>query len=231
MSDQSSKTLESMSQATWYNRWTQTKFNKYLSGDILEVGCGIGNFSTYLAKHGNLVGIDVNEDHIKEARKKIKESGEIGFGDIEKGKYFFKARIFNTIVCMNVLEHIKNDSKALSNINSILAKDGYLILLVPAHEFLFNSIDESIGHYRRYEKNKLEQLLKENGFEIYKIRSLNLIGSLGWFIAGKLLGEKNISENKIKMFNFISPAFLFLESIFEPPFGTSILVIARKVEK
>lgn len=223
----SSQTLESMSQATWYNRWTQNQFSQYLSGEILEVGCGIGNFSSFLSKYGNLTSIDINRDYLRQAKKKLNQEVDVGFGDIEKGQYFFKEKEFNTIVCMNVLEHIKDDLKALKNIYDLLTIGGCLILLVPAHQFLFNKIDQSIGHFRRYQKEKLKLLLTED-LEIVKIKEINFLGSLGWFLAGKLFKEQKVSEGKIKLFNLISPPLLLLENIFEPPFGTSILVIARK---
>lgn len=228
MKDQSSQTLESMSQATWYNRWTKNQFSRYLGGAILEVGCGIGNFSTYLVNHGRLTAIDINEDYIRGAKNKVQNKAEVGFGDIEKGKYFFKKEVFETIVCINVLEHIKDDAKAMENIYKLLSTEGYLVLLVPAHKFLYNLIDESIGHVRRYEKNQLKQKLENIGFEIVKLRKLNFLGSIGWFIAGKIFKDKRVSEGKIRIFNLIAPLFLTLETIIEPPFGTSILVIAKK---
>ena len=229
MKDQSgSATLESMSQAVWYNRWTQYKFCKYLSGQILEIGCGIGNFSKYLLKYGKLTAMDINKDYIKEAKKKVDGQADVGFGDIEDGKYFFGGRIFDTVVCLNVLEHIKDDAKVLKNIYKLLAPGGILILLVPAHPFLYTIIDESIGHFRRYDREKLKKMLKISGFEISKIRNLNFIGSIGWYMAGRLFKDRQVSESKIKIFNLISPIFLLLEDIFEPPIGTSILVIARK---
>src|SRR3989338_8239685 len=87
-------TLESMSQAVWYNQWTLSKFKKYLRGEILDVGCGIGNFTNTLSKYGPVTGIDVNEDYIKNLQKDKKI--EIGLGDIEKGKYFFSHKEFDT---------------------------------------------------------------------------------------------------------------------------------------
>lgn len=231
MKDESGRTLESMSQATWYNQWTKGQFSEYLSGDILEVGCGIGNFSTYLTNYGKLTAIDINENYITEAKKKINEQTKVGLGNIETGKYFFKDKIFNAIVCINVLEHIKDDVKALKNIFKLLSPDGNLILLVPANKFLYNLIDESIGHYRRYQKEELKQLLKEVGFEILKIRNLNFLGGLGWFIVGKLFKDNQITEKRIKIFNLVSPPFLLFENIFEPPLGTSVLAIVRRRNK
>lgn len=230
MISQSSKTLESMSQAIWYNRWTLEKFARYIKGDILEIGCGIGNFSKNLTKYGQLTAIDINKDYIKKAKKEVEGRAEIGFGDIEKGEYFFSRKVFNTIICINVLEHVNDDTKALKNVYELLAPGGFLILLVPTHSFLFNSIDGAIGHYRRYEREGLEKRLKGIGFEISKIRNLNFVGSIGWYISGHLFKAREVSQNKIKIFNSISPIALFLEDIFEPPFGTSMLVIARKEE-
>lgn len=222
------KTLESMSQAIWYNRWTLRKFSQYLKGKILEIGCGIGSFSMYLSKYGSLTAIDLNEEYVSNAKNRVDGQVEVGLGDIEKGEYFFKDRVFNTIVCINVLEHTKDDIKVIKNIHKLLAPEGFLVILVPAHRFLYNSIDDSIGHFKRYEKEELKKLLEKNNFEIVKLKKLNFLGSIGWFIAGKFFKEKKVSEGKIKIFNFISPFFLLLENLFEPPFGTSILMIARK---
>lgn len=231
MADNSSITLESMSQATGYNTWVKNKFTKYLYGSILEIGCGIGNFSKYLSKYGSLTAIDINKEYVNQAQSRINKGAEVGLGDIEKGVYFFKDRKFDTVVCINVLEHIEDDKQALININKLLTKDGNLILLVPTHQFLYNLIDKSIGHFRRYEKEKLRLLLIDCNFEIVKARNLNFLGGIGWFIAGKLFNDSKVSEEKIKVFNFISPVFLALEGIFEPPFGTSVLFVLKRRDK
>lgn len=221
------KTLESMSQAVWYNRWTIKKFEKYLKGDILEIGCGIGNFTKDLKKYGKVWAIDIQGSYIKELKEKGEGEG-VGVGDIEKGKYFFKDMKFDCIVCINVLEHIKDDQKALENIFKLLKKDGCLILLVPAFGFLFGEIDKAIGHYRRYTINDLQKLLTEIGFKVIYKRILNMLGAFGWFISSKLLSEDKVDEKKIKIFNFLAPIMLPLEDMIQPPFGTSLLVIAKR---
>lgn len=231
MSDQSSKTLESMSQAIWYNRWILQKFAGLVKGDILEIGCGIGNFTKSLTKYGKVTAIDINNDYIEQAKKKVGGYARIGFGDIEKGNYFFKGRVFDTIVCINVLEHIKDDVMALQNIYKLLKPNGILILHVPAHLFLYGSIDAAIGHFRRYEIKKLINNMQSSGFEIDQAKRLNFIGAVGWFIVNKLFRDKEVKETKIAIFNLIAPIFLSLENIFEPPIGTSILVIAKKKDK
>lgn len=224
----SEKTLESMSQAVWYNRWTLKKFEVFLSGKILEVGCGTGNFTENLTKYGQVFAIDINKTYLNKLTSKLGESVKVGFGDIEKGKYFFKEQKFNSIVCLNVLEHIKKDKNAMENLYKLLHNNGYLILLVPSHPFLYGQLDKAIGHFRRYKKNNLVQKLNYLKFKIKSARVLNLLGAIGWFIAGRFLKESKVENEKIKIFNFLAPFILPLEDLIEPPFGTSILIIAQK---
>jgi len=221
-------TLESMNQAMWYNRWTLSKFSKYLSGDILEVGCGIGNFTPSLARYGRVWAFDVDRHAVAATKKRISKNATIGRGDIENGAYFFKNKRFATIVCLNVLEHVKGDQQAIRNMQKLLLPGGYLILLVPIHQALFGTIDAAIAHHRRYTPNKLITQLKRHGFRIVSQRKLNLFGAIGWFITGKILKRTKINSAYIRLFNLFSPLLLPLEDIVAPPFGTSILVIAQK---
>ncbi len=220
-------TLESMSQAGFYNKWTFDKFRKYLKGDILEVGCGIGNFTQTLSQYGSVTAIDIDQSLIEKFTKTNSSNINMGLGDIEKGEYFFKKKGFDSIVCLNVLEHINNDTKALENIFNLTNPSGNLILLVPIHDFLFGSIDESIGHFRRYDPKELTRRLENLGFTISFSRKLNFLGALGWFFSGKILKNKQITENKIRLFNLLSP-ILYLENIVEPFIGTSVLIVAKK---
>ncbi len=226
--DNGQRTLESMSQAAWYNQWTVKKFLPYIHGDILEVGCGIGNFTNYLVKLGRVYAIDIKRSYIRETKRLVKDKAEVGFGDIEKGKYFFKKKEFECIICINVLEHIKKDSGALANLHKLLKSKGFLILLVPAHDFLFGKIDEAIGHFRRYDKQKLKEELGGTGFKVISSRRINMLGAIGWWFSSKVFSEKIVSENQIKIFNLIAPFVLPLEDLKEPMFGTSILLVAQK---
>ncbi|MBI3103831.1 class I SAM-dependent methyltransferase [Candidatus Daviesbacteria bacterium] len=229
MSDPSSfQTLESMSQAVWYNQWTLKLFAKYLKGDILEVGCGIGNFTKSLLKYGKVWAVDINRIYISNIKKEQGDKVRVGFGDIAKGKYFFGKRNFDSIVCLNVLEHIEKDDTALKNLFDLLQNNGTLILLVPAHPFLYGEIDRSIGHFRRYSKKELLNIMESIGFNIIESWRINFLGAIGWFIAGRILNENKVENEKIKIFNLLAPFFLAIENIIEPPIGTSILVVAQK---
>lgn len=222
-------TLESMGQATWYNNWTINIFKSYLRGTILEVGCGIGNFTKMLIPYGKIYALDIDKTCIAKTKQKVKNSANIGFGDIENGLYFFKNKRFDTIVCINVLEHIENDKKALSNMNKLLKRAGTLILLVPSHPILFGEIDRAIGHYRRYTENRIKIDLKRLRLKVVFAKKINFLGAIGWFISGKVLKEVSVNGKKLKLFDRIAPFILPWEEKIEPPLGTSILVIAKKL--
>lgn len=221
-------TLESMSGAVWYNNWVLNKLAPYIKGDILEVGCGIGNFTNQLLSFGSVTAIDIQSDYIPGLSSVLKGKASIGFGDIEKGEYFFGKKKFDTIVCLNVLEHIENDSMALENLVQLLKPDGYLILLVPSGMHLYGEIDRSIGHFRRYSKEDLTAVLKKTGLMVKKTRRLNFLGAIGWWVAGRIFKSQTVRSDQIGLFNLLAPVVLPIEDIVEPPFGTSVLTISQK---
>lgn len=231
MNHESHITLENMSQALWYNQWTLKKISHFLHGNILEVGCGIGNFTKTLIEYGETWAFDIDRDCVTETKQKLGKRAHVGLGNIEKGTYFFKDKSFDTIVCFNVLEHVNDDTQALEHIASLLRPNGTFIGLVPIHPWLYGTIDEAIYHYRRYNPEQFVKQIEANGLTIEYKRILNFIGAIGWFVSGKLLKRKAIGQRQIESFNTLAPYILPLEDAMTPPFGTSILVVARKPKK
>ena len=184
-----SKTLEIMGAASWYHKWMIARVKKYINGDILEVGAGLGNVTKLLVKYGNVTAIDFDKRYLSKLKKKKYNAG---FGDIEKGQYFFstksghRGKKFDTIVSTNVLEHIGNDKRALKNMFRLLKKEGRLILLVPAHQWAYGKIDRELGHLRRYNKQGLTKMFLEVGFKIEAARYLNWFSLPGWILNGRI---------------------------------------------
>lgn len=221
-------TLESMSMSLWYNQWTLAHFDRYLTGDILEIGSGIGTFTRSLAGFGPVWAIDIDGHCVSQTRKIRNSAVHAGFGDIEKNTFFFRQHTFDSIICLNVLEHIRDDARALKNMYALLNPGGVLILLVPAHPELLGSIDKAIGHYRRYTKSSLIKTVDPAGFSILSVRRLNFFGALGWWFSGKILKQPTVRPGKLMIFNLIAPVLLPVENFIEPPLGTSYLLIAQR---
>ncbi len=221
-------TLESMSQAVWYNRWTFKNFSQFVTGDIFEVGCGIGNFTSILTEYGRVWACDIKPSYVKRTKQRVEKRGVIGLGNIETGKLFFGSKQFNTIVCLNVLEHIRDDQVAIKHMYQLLKPGGHLIVLVPIYSYLYGSVDMAIGHFRRYVPSDLMQVVQKAGFHIVHKRILNFIGAFAWFVTGSILKRKTLSRKQLALFDRFAPFILPLEDIVRPPIGTSILLILQK---
>ncbi len=223
------ETLKRMDTARFYNDVIFHRAEKLLKGDILEVGCGIGSFTKKLATKGNVTSIDIERLYINKTKKALRDNASVGYGDIEKGVYFFdNNKKFDSIVCLNVLEHIKNDDKALLNMYSLLKKGGNIFLLTPAHPFFYGSLDKNLGHERRYKIQHLVKLFVKSHFKIQRSYYFNLLGGLGWFINSRIFKRQIIPSNQLWAFVLFSRIPLFLENFFVPPFGLSCIVIASK---
>ena len=215
---------------------------------FLEVGCGSGEFAAHLAKLGNNgVALDISSEAIKLAKLKLKGTGVVAITtDFYKitGQYDY-------VFCFEVIEHLKDDKKALKQIFSLVSVDGYFIFSVPAHMSLWGRDDEWGGHYRRYEKKALSKLLKESGFRIinfwdYGFPIFNLTRGIYNFVCS--IGNKptgstkelatlqtGLSKEGGSFISFFSPLNLFLPVIFwfsnlflKSNLGSGYLVECRK---
>lgn len=132
-----------------------------------------------------------------------------------------------SVLCSNVLEHLPDDALALRNMRQVLGPGGRLILVVPQGPSLYCSLDEAIGHCRRYERVGLQALLEQNGYAVEKLFSFNRAGVLGWIWRGKLMKRKEIGRSYLKLFNMLVPLFRRLDPFLPWP-GLSLVAIAKK---
>jgi len=212
-----------------YNKWIFETFKPFIGKNVLEIGSGIGNISRYLLTScEKLIGVDTSDIFLKHLK--------IDYPDIElhncdvAGAEILKLadRKIDTIVCINVLEHVKDDTAALRNMHELLAPEGNLLLFVPALSFLFGTIDKNVSHYRRYNRKDLTKKLEEAGFSVTKSYYSNYIGVLGWFINGRILRRKNFPILQPILFDKLVPLIAKLEKLIKLPFGMNLTIIANK---
>lgn len=224
------KTLEILEGADKYNSWIAEQFIMNIDGEVLEFGAGIGNISQFVHKRVKLTISDIDKDllsRLKNNYSKNKNTKVIYF-DITKNppkKYLNK---FDAIYSSNVLEHIREDEKVLKNLKKILRKNGKIAILVPAKQFAFTKLDKRLGHHRRYEKEKLRQLLKDTGYEVDKIYYFNIVGLPAWKIRDYVTRNNELNSGQVKLFDSIVPFLKIVESLLHPPIGISLVAIARK---
>jgi len=207
--------LKITKEQTKFNEWFYSKFKPYLNGDILEVGSGIGTFSEKIIKDfgGEIYLTEIDPIFLKELKKQFKEKRvRVKKLDLNNKKDFEKInKKFDSILCSNVLEHIKNDALALKLFKQILKPGGRIIIYVPCHKFLFCDLDTAEGHYRRYTKKELEEKAKITGFKIRKASWFNFFGIPTRFLVGNIMKAKKTPANSFRLYNQMIPIFRFIE--------------------
>ena len=230
------RTLEVISKADKFNHWMFNTIQPFCSGKILEIGSGIGNISQFFIESGmNITLSDIRENYCETLKHKYNNVENlndvllINLADPEfKNKYERYQNAFDTVFALNVIEHIKDDHYAMKNCRFLLKKNGNLIILVPAYQKLYNTLDVELGHYRRYTKNNLNNLFLINGFEITHSQYFNLTGILGWYLSGKILRKKTISSGFMVLYNGLVPLFKIIDKLTLGSIGLSVIVVGRK---
>ncbi|OGP76542.1 MAG: hypothetical protein A2V86_05085 [Deltaproteobacteria bacterium RBG_16_49_23] len=224
-------TLLLLEEAASYHQWIFEQMKPFLRGNILEVGCGIGNLTEWLLQRGKVLATDVNEDYLDIIREKYQSHPNLigaQIWDIRKNPAETFHHIFDTIVCSNVLEHIEDDDMVLRHYYELLPPGGRLILLVPALKLIYNHLDRGLGHFRRYGREELMQKLTRRGFKIFELKYFNFFGILGWFVNGTLLRRQLLPAGQVRIFNRMVPLFMKIEKIIPKWVGQSLIAVGEK---
>jgi len=225
------QTLEVISKADKFNQWMYKTIRTYCRGKILEIGSGIGNISTFfVAENYSITLSDTDEDYIDLLQKKFVDQEILSIDLVDKDftkKYKHLFETFDTVVFLNVLEHIDSDELAIENCKLFLKPKGCLVILVPAYPFLFSEMDKELKHFRRYTSKKLSELLLKGGLTVKNVFYFNAFGILAW-IYGKVLRLKAIPSNNMKLFNKMVPFAKFVDKILFKKAGLSVIAAAQK---
>lgn len=218
--------LETLSRCGKYSKLLISFFDKYLGNEVLEIGSGIGNITRLLLKEGRtVIPSDIDKESLKKLNSQYGNSIYLDITSKPPKKFIEK---FDSLVVLNVLEHIKDDLGTLKNVSKLLKKDGHLILLVPSHMFLYSEYDKKVGHERRYSLVETKEKIIKSGFKILKLNFVNKIGALGWFYNFKIRKRKKFPKPLIFSINAVSKLIKIIDFLIPFPFGLSIICIAEK---
>jgi glycosyltransferase involved in cell wall biosynthesis len=224
------QTLLRLSRAERYNRWMFNQLAPHLGQRILEIGSGIGNLTRYLVGRELIVATDLNPRYLRLLANTFERHTRVHVRQLDLGDFdpatLADSRL-DTIVCLNVLEHIEDDRQALRRLWETLVPGGRLVLLVPAHQRLYGAIDRAIHHYRRYERTGLLARLAEAGFATEHTAFFNRLGVLGWYANSVLLRRTRVPGVQLRLQNLLVP-LLRVEAALSLPFGLSLIAVGRK---
>jgi SAM-dependent methyltransferase len=215
-----------------YIRWQLEQFEPFLGRRVADVGCGLGNFAEYLATKELYLGIDADEELLAELRKEYGHHPGVKTTNIDITSpactEALRAERVDTIICVNVIEHIEDHARAVRNMVDALPPGGHLGLLVPALPVLMGTLDRLDGHYRRYTKPVLRGVLDGLPGDLLQLYYFNLPAVAGWFVKGRILKQERHTDDNYHIMNAILPAVRWCEKRVHPPFGMSLVAVFRK---
>lgn len=230
-SDTGAEILDAFSVTPRFNRWMADTIRPYVGRRVLEIGAGMGNLSRHLARgRERYVATDIDEEHLTRLRMHLRHrvNLETRICDLSRQEDFLPlAGALDTVVCLNVLEHVEDDVSALHNIHSALEPGGRAIILVPHGQEIFGQLDSVLGHCRRYSRGELRERLEEAGFEVEQLLDFNRVSRPGWYVSGKVLKRSRIGRWQLRLFDQTVWLWRRLDRYF-PWKPTSIIAIARR---
>jgi SAM-dependent methyltransferase len=226
-------TLQHVREIRRYNDWIFSHLQPHLGGRILELGCGIGTYSCRLRPFAKQLScVDMDPGFVAQVRAMFGDDPGVAVevGTVGGGLDFPPAS-FDVAVCLNVLEHIEDDAAALRQLRSWLAPGGKLVLQVPAHPSLYGSIDEALGHWRRYTRPRLADALERSGFELEAPpRHLYVLAAPGWWWFGRVKRRRVVPATTVRVANATVVVSRFLERVLPLRAGLTLIAVARVPE-
>lgn len=230
-SDPGKVTLDALESAPKFNAWMYESVRPFLGKRVAELGVGRGNLSKHIRHHEHVLLTDYRLDYLRELKARWSHHPNLSIGklDMTERADYEQLRGFapDSIVFLNVLEHIEDDRAVLRNLFETAPADCQLVVLVPYNPKLYSDFDRELGHFRRYQKGELEAKMREAGWAVEHQFFFNKFGVVAWGVANTLGGQKALTPFQLKVYNFLTPVFRQLDRVL-PTSGLSTIVIGRK---
>ncbi len=225
------RTLEVFADSPRINAWMYSKFRAHVRGTVLEVGSGIGNLSQWLVpdcEHAVLT--DVEPSYVRRLQARFGSTPEVEVARFELGREpppSVARHRYDAILAINVIEHVRDDEAAVRTLAGLLKPGGHLLVYVPACQFAFGTLDEALGHFRRYSASTLDALLARAGLVAEGVHYMNLLGLAGWIWNGRVRRARALHPAQVRWFEHVVGVVGTVEAILPPPVGLGVTTCAR----
>jgi 2-polyprenyl-3-methyl-5-hydroxy-6-metoxy-1,4-benzoquinol methylase len=197
--------LDSLSNMPNFNRWMADTIKPWVGPRVLELGSGIGNLTRQIiARKSRYVASDIDDEHIARLKTRLQHRPGLEVCRIdlvEPAGFEPFASQMDTVVCLNVLEHVEDDRLGLANIASTLTPGGHAIVLVPEGPSVYGTLDKVLGHFRRYTEDELRTKMEQAGLRVETILRFNRITRPGWYVNGRILKRTSFSRFQLYVFD------------------------------
>jgi glycosyltransferase involved in cell wall biosynthesis len=221
--------LERLNSAPRFTRWMADVIGPYIGDRVLEIGAGTGNMSMHLMPRRVYWATDINTHYLDYllTLRATRPYLQVAYTDAMEASTYPSGQAFDTVVCLNVVEHVQDDGLALRNIWNVLEHGGRALILVPCGPGLYGTLDEVLGHVRRYTEEGLAAVAQASGFRLERMLKFNRPGVAAWWLNGRILKRKTFGLGQIQMLNLLTPIFRKLDSWIPLP-PLSLIAILRK---
>jgi len=224
--------LEAAAELKNYYQWIVGAVRSYLGGHGTEYGAGIGTVSALMRpsmQHLELVEPSPSRGAALSRRFDGDPCVTIVVDTLEGHLPGAMDKSRDTLVLINVLEHIEDDDGALAQFHRVLKPGGHLVLFVPALSFLFSDLDALARHYRRYHLKPMRRQVEAVGLEICVARYMDVLGILPWWLVNTVGGKRELDARMTRLYDRIGiPVTRALERLIPPPVGKNILMVANR---
>lgn len=224
------ETLERLATAApRYNRWLMERILPWVGRRVLEIGAGVGSMSAFLIDHERLVLSDTDPHYLGRLRERFGRQPNVAVVSLRLPAFdetLVQERL-DTIICLNVLEHVRDDQISLGTMRRLLQPGGRLVLLVPALPAIYGTLDRALGHFRRYTPAELERKYVEAGFRMRHREYFNLAGVPGWWFTGRVLRREIIPRSALQWYDALVPLFR-LERFLPWRVGQSLIAVGER---
>ncbi len=227
--------LHAIQEAGAFTDWMYAQIRPHIQGCTLEIGSGTGTYSAKLIRDfpgQSIILTDIDPVYVQQLQATYQEKTNISCRELNLDDQTPAPDLIgkvDTIVMLNVLEHIENDEQALRALQELLSPEGRLIVLVPAHPCLYNVIDKAVGHFRRYTRARVESVTQRASLQIESLFFFNAVSIIPWWIQGSLLKQPAIRSGSLTLFDRLVPVFALIERfILRKKVGISLITVLKK---
>ncbi len=225
--------LEILATMPNYYGWIMETFAPFVRGHVVEYGAGTGTISQRLAALADkLALVEPSANLAAILRSKFRDDRKVEVIDQTLQQHVVQVggAAVDTVVMVNVLEHIEDDRQALAVLLGMLRPAGHLLIFVPALQGLMSKLDLMFGHFRRYHRADLVAKVAEAGGEVQVCHYFDFFGIFPWFLLNKLMGATSFNPALIQIHDkFVVPGSRAVEKLVPPPIGKNIILVARKL--
>ena len=213
-----------------YLSWVAELCSDRLGHRVLEVGAGLGAITGRYEQGREVVANDVSASCVESLRERFAGHPNVRVEDRDLRTLELDER-FDSVLMVNVLEHIADDVEALRGLSQLLVPGGNIVVYVPALNGLYGALDHKIGHYRRYSVWRLREVFREAGLDPAELRWVNFVAIPAWAAFGR--GDVNDPNRSSKLLSLWDrtavPASRFMEAHVRTPIGLNVLGVGRRL--